>query len=786
MLTLVPIRVKTPKMSGLFNMAQGKLSRFFNYKNPSSSASSSSSRLRTVRAKSGSLSYISSKYESLDYDTCENQLLVDEERTRGYTYVVQTDVARWFLFFLIGIFTAGLGVFTDVSIAYLADIKYKVLKYYMDKCLLEQCVYLTYGMWLTLVLVPVLVASILVVYIEPAASGSGVPAVIGYLNGVKMPHVVEVKVLIVRMLSTIATCVGGLAGGKEGPMIHSGAIVGGSLATLWLPGLGSHSVLHYFRQDHEKRDFVAGGSAAGVAAAFGAPVGGVLLSLEEGTSFWSLSLIWKIFLSSMVATFTLNLSLSAVEGHPGQLTHPGLLFFGKLNDTITKYEVFELPIFILMGVIGGLLGAVFVAINMRLMVFRMKHIKKKWVKLLEALTVGFLTATCGMVSIYSLDYCRDYTEASPKFAVQMFCTGSKHNELSAFWFQKSEDTLRSLFHDPKGSYSVVPLVVFFLMYFCMSIMTTGLSVSAGVFVPALLSGAAWGRLIGIGIQHVFPEAAWAEPAKYAVIGAAAHLGGICRISISLTVMMIEATGNITFGLPLMLTLITTKWIGDFFTEGVYEMQIYLNGVPLLPSAPPPLSSDIKATDVMSAPPVVFPSKVKVARIIDTLDNVPHNGFPIVDPTTATNHGVLKSAGRLKGLILKSQLLILLHSKSFNEVVPSTSEQLRKKLHMFREAYAKYQKIQLRSGWIEDVQITEEDYEQTLDLRPYMNPSPYTVKLDASLPRIFRLFRGLGLRHIIVVNDVNEVVGMVTRKDLARYRTWRHAGTMGLKELRVQV
>lgn len=65
-------------------------------------------------------------------------------------------------------------------------------------------------------------------------------------------------------------------------MIHSGAIVGGSLATIWLPGLGPHSVLHYFRQDHEKRDFVAGGSAAGVAAAFGAPVGKWIFTLRGG------------------------------------------------------------------------------------------------------------------------------------------------------------------------------------------------------------------------------------------------------------------------------------------------------------------------------------------------------------------------------------------------------------------------------------------------------------------------------------------------------------------------
>lgn len=124
----------------------------------------------------------------------------------------------------------------------------------------------------------------------------------GILNGVNYHDAVGFKTLGVKILGVCLGVAGGLCIGKEGPLAHIGANLGALLIYLPLP------FLVYLRNDVEKRKFMVGGIAAGVSAAFGAPIGGTLFAYEvsKPNSFWTFSLTWRVFFTSSISTFVLN------------------------------------------------------------------------------------------------------------------------------------------------------------------------------------------------------------------------------------------------------------------------------------------------------------------------------------------------------------------------------------------------------------------------------------------------------------------------------------------------
>ncbi|AWP18674.1 Chloride channel protein [Scophthalmus maximus] len=716
---------------------------------------------------------LSLKYESLDYDNIENQLFLEEERRMSYMGFRCLEISRWVVCGLIGFLTGLIACFIDIAVEELAGIKYQVVKENIEKFTEVGGLSISLLLWAVLNSAIVMMGAIIVAFFEPIAAGSGIPQIKCYLNGIKIPRVVRLKTLVVKVCGVICSVVGGLAVGKEGPMIHSGAVVAAGVSQGRSTSLKrDFKIFEYFRRDTEKRDFVSAGAAAGVSAAFGAPVGGVLFSLEEGASFWNQMLTWRIFFASMISTFTLNFFLSVYHKNPGDLSNPGLINFGRFQSDSVAYNLYEIPLFIAMGAIGGLLGALFNILNYWLTIFRIRYVHRPCLQVMEAMLVAAVTATVSFTMIYFSNDCQPLgPEHSEEYPLQLFCADGEYNSMATAFFNTPERSVRSLFHNQPGSYNPLTLGLFTLTYFFLACWTYGLAVSAGVFIPSLLIGAAWGRLCGILLASIPSNGSiWADPGKYALIGAAAQLGGIVRMTLSLTVIMVEATGNVTYGLPIMLVLMTAKIVGDYFVEGLYDIHIKLQSVPFLHWDAPATSHWLTAREVMSSQVTCLNRIEKVGTIVDTLSNTStnHNGFPVVVQVSGSDE-----PAKLCGLILRSQLIVLLKHKVFVELARSRLTHRKLQLKDFRDAYPRFPPIQ-------SIHVSQDERECMMDLTEFMNATPYTVPQETSLPRVFKLFRALGLRHLVVVDDVNRVVGLVTRKDLARY----HLGKHGLEELQL--
>ncbi|KAL7054479.1 hypothetical protein AAHC03_026078 [Spirometra sp. Aus1] len=625
-------------------------------------------------------------YESLEYDVTQNPILIKELEEQAVKKKHRTSALRYTLLFLIGFCTGLSASIIDILISTISMQKFRYLQYLFKHYRKDWFLLIPGFAWCLSNTVPVTIAALLVTLLAPVAAGSGIPQVKCYLNGINVPFVMRAKTMLVKGIGVVLAVSGGLAAGKEGPMIHIGSATAAGLSQGRITWCGLSS-RHFrpFRNDAEKRDFVGAGAAAGVAAAFGAPVGGLLFTLEEGASFLFQRLTWTTLFASMVSMFTLAFFRGVFSGSPFKFTPGGLISFGEF-DFLECYNVYELLVFVVMGCLGGLLGALFVKLNSMLTQYRQLNVKSKSAKVCEAALVAALTAASSVSLILLTVDCHPITLSSTHFPLQLTCADNEYNSIAALVFTTPEKSLHTLFHDPPDTFSPFALCMFLPYIFAITCLTFGLSVPAGLFIPSLLIGATWGRIIG-NLLNKFQPALFPDPGKFALIGAAAQLGGIVRMIASLTVILMEASGSIIVGLPLLLTLVAAKYTGDWFTESIYDTHISLNKIALLPWEPDPFSVKLRAFEVMSCPAVALDPVMSVRDLVRIVRGHPHHAFPLVQGVCDPARFVY---GFLVGMISSQHLALILKKRAF---LPLGNEQFHKlTIEDYDDAYPRFEKL----------------------------------------------------------------------------------------------
>jgi len=238
---------------------------------------------------------------------------------------------------------------------------------------------------------------------------------------------------------------------------------------------------------------------------------------------------------------------------------------------------------------------------------------------------------------------------------------------------------------------------------------------------------------------------------------------MARMTISLTVILLEATGDMQYVLPLMLALMCARFTGNVFNDGLYDIQIHLKNIPFLEPDVPSIADkhEIVAGQVMSTDVKCLRPVERAGVVYDLLRSCSHGTFPIVD---------MASSGTLYGTASRDILTTLLQRRAFgspdmmSDFGDSDVTLGPKRLSPLVQ-WDTIERVYPRYPTIDDVDMRSADRNCWLDLRPYANTAPYTINETASIQRTYRLFRTLGLRFLCVVNHNNQVVGIITRKDL---------------------
>jgi len=234
-----------------------------------------------------------------------------------------------------------------------------------------------------------------------------------------------------------------------------------------------------------------------------------------------------------------------------------------------------------------------------------------------------------------------------------------------------------------------------------------------------------------------------------LLGAAAFFAGVTRLSISLTIIMIELSGDVLLAFPLMVSIMVAKNLADSIVHPLYHEQLAIKGVPYLdqPSNLYGLES-LNVSNVMSTNVVSLRDIESIGTILETLRKYDYSSFPVV------GEGFI-----YKGMIHRNDINILL---TVEDLFLKSPSDVTTKVISWREYKALIDDNTLRKH---TPSLTPADEQCYIDLAPYINTGIYSVHEEFLLKDAYELFRTLGLTHLMVVNKKNELSGVITRKDL---------------------
>ncbi|EDV26598.1 uncharacterized protein TRIADDRAFT_54760 [Trichoplax adhaerens] len=732
-----------------------------------------------------------SRYSSADYFPPHSQVY----KHWLLKHARNLDWDRWLMMGIIGLCVGLVGFFMHQFIKLIAEARWDVA--YLHVASGNHATALG---WIALISILLALTSgaLTVLFCFPAA-GSGLPELIGYLNGTIIPEIFGLKTFFVKFASCVCAVGSGLPVGPEGPMISLGGLIGLGVSQGRSKFFGRFLPFGRFENPEDRRNFVSAGAGAGVAAAFGAPVGGLLFAMEEVASFWSIKHGWMTFFCCMTSTFITDLFNSAFSGFQysgdfGQFKPRRYILFEVTREIPVNILAF-LPA-IIIGIIGGFLGALFTFLNLKFARARLYVVNlfkstwaKKLVRILEPTIIMTIMAVMSVYlpsafpctpfqcvsSVRNNSYFGPLCESGSQYKIRtedeviryqcpegtvinMSSTkvynNNSYNQVATLITQQGEEAIHRLFsRQTYYQFDYVPLLVVLGPYFILACWSAGTAVASGLVVPMLFIGALYGRIIGLSLVSLFGVHqsgywAWMDPGAFALVGAASFFGGVSRLTMSLTVIMMEITNDVQFLLVIMTSILVAK----HFRIVCLELIVFID---MMTS---PNHEFYTIGDIMTRDPQCLQERTSVRDLAKLLVNNDHHaGYPVVTKSKRHDEQIFL------GLITEQELYGLFSTSKDIFIGPDDDGSKTP-----TASYDVLRDVKYSDDLAIDIKryASEEEYDQKfVDLRPYINKSSFSIPVSFSLRRCYILFRTMGLRHLAVVDEDNRCVGIVTRKDL---------------------